>query len=443
MTQNIHSCLFITLFCSFILLISACTDPTESDQLVFTNATIWDGTGELHENAALVTQQGKVIEILPMNDSSFPAEAEQVDLGGRFIIPGLINAHGHVGVAKGLQTGGPAESVVNVSNQLKKYARYGITTVVSLGDEPVHAFLVRDNNDPADIPMARVYLAGEVLNPETPEESRESVKRRAEQRPDWLKIRIDDGLGSRDKMSREVYSAIFDEAKNQDIPVAAHIVELYDAIAAVREGASLVGHSVRDQPVTNELIDVMKENNVCITPTLTRELSTYIYRERPDFFDDPFFTNEIDPLVIEQLQLPRVQEYYRSEEADYFRDALPIARENMMALHNAGVKIAMGTDSGPPARFQGYFEHLEMDMMQDAGMTPEEVLLSATRVAAECTFIDEELGTLEKGKWADFVVLNENPLADVQNLRTIEGVYIGGNSVDLSSHDQRSENQEE
>jgi len=426
-----------------IIQLNACTETTESDQLVFTNATIWDGTGELHENAALVTQHGKVIDILSMDDPSFPGSAEQIDLDGRYVIPGLINAHGHVGVAKGLQTGGVAESVTNVTNQLKKYARYGVTTVVSLGDEPIHAFLVRDNNNPADVPMARLYLAGEVLAPETPEEARETVNRRAEQRPDWLKIRIDDGLGTRDKMPREVYSAIFDEADSLNIPVAAHIVELWDAISAVREGASLVGHSVRDQPVTDELIDVMRENNVCMTPTITRELSTYIYRERPDFFDDPFFTKEVDPLVIEQLQLPRVQEYYSSEEADYFRDALPLATENMMALHNAGVKIAMGTDSGPPARFQGYFEHLEMEMMQDAGMTPEEVLFSATRIAAECTFLGDELGTLEEGKWADFVVLNGNPLADVRNLRTVESVYVGGNAVNLNSPYQTSQNQEE
>lgn len=441
--MNTRTILLFTALLCIVIQLNACTETTESDQLVFTNATIWDGTGEIHENAALVTQQGKVIDILPIDDPSIPREAEQVDLGGRYVVPGLINAHGHVGVAKGLETGGVAASVNNVSEQLKKYARYGITTVVSLGDEPIHAFLVRDNNDPAAVPMARSYLAGEVLNPETPEEAREAVNRRAEQRPDWLKIRIDDGLGSRDKMPREVYSAIFDQADSLNIPVAAHIVELWDAISAVREGATLVGHSVRDQPVTEELIEVMKENNVCITPTLTRELSTYIYRERPDFFDDPFFTKEVNPLVIEQLQQPRVQEYYNSEEADYFRDALPLATENMMALHNAGVKIAMGTDSGPPARFQGYFEHLEMEMMQDAGMTPKEVLLSATQIAAECTVIDDELGTLEEGKWADFVVLDENPLTDVRNLRTVESVYVGENPVDLNSPYQISQNQEE
>jgi len=431
--ETIRTFLLIFLLIPLLSLFTACTEEPKTDQLIFTNATIWDGTGELHEDAALVTENGKVAGILSMDDPSFPEDAEKIDLDGRYLIPGLINAHGHVGVAKGLQTGGVAESVTNVTSQLKTYARYGITTVVSLGDEPIHAFLVRDNNDPAAVPMARLCLAGDVLNPETPEEAVEVVNRRVEERPDWLKIRIDDGLGSRDKMHREVYSAIFNRARELEIPVAAHIVELWDAIAAVREGASLIGHSVRDQPVTEELIEVMKETNVCITPTLTRELSTYIYRNRPGFFDDPFFTKEVDPLVMEQLQLPSVQEYYSSEVADYFKNALPLATENMMRLHEVGVKVAMGTDSGPPARFQGYFEHLEMEMMQDAGMTPEDVLFSATWIAAECTFIDDELGTLEKGKQADFVVLKENPLSDIRNLRTIESVYIGGNSVSLRS----------
>jgi len=139
---------------------------------------------------------------------------------------------------------------------------------------------------------------------------------------------------------------------------------------------------------------------------------------------------EADPDVIEQLQQPEVQQRYTGREADYFREAIHRAELNMMRLHNAGVRIAMGTDSGPPARFQGYFEHLEMEMMQDAGMNPIEVLTSATRYASECMRIDEELGTLEEGKWADFLVLDDNPFENIRNLRSIHSVYIGGNEVD-------------
>ena len=89
----------------------------------------------------------------------------------------------------------------------------------------------------------------------------------------------------------------------------------------------------------------------------------------------------------------------------------------------------MGTDTGPPARFQGYFELMELELMAKAGLTPRQVLTAATRDAARCMKIDSEVGTLETGKWADFVVLNADPLADIKATRAIDAVYIAGNKV--------------
>ncbi len=422
-----NAAVFSSLFLALILL--SCT-PGNRELTIYTNATIWSGTGEeLIHNSALVVRNGTVEDIIRLDERDLPRGGEIVDLDGRFIIPGLINAHGHVGVADGLDTSAGAESTENVIRQLKLYANYGITTVVSLGDEPIHAFLVRDNVDSAQEGMARLYAAGNVLNPDSVGDVQTEVSRLMENEPDWAKIRVDDGLGTREKMSPEIYSAIIEASHEYGVPLAAHIVDLEDAKGVVRNHGDLIAHSVRDQPVDDELIRLMIENNVCITPTLTRELSVFVYRDRPDFFDDPFFLQHADPQVLEELLTPEVQSFFTGRSADFFRDALPLATENMMALHNAGVRIALGTDSGPPARFQGYFEHLEMEMMQEAGMSPAEILTSATRYAAECMKIDERLGTLEPGKWADFVVLDDNPIGDIRNLRSIHTVYVGGYQV--------------
>ena len=89
----------------------------------------------------------------------------------------------------------------------------------------------------------------------------------------------------------------------------------------------------------------------------------------------------------------------------------------------------MGTDTGPPARFQGYFELMELELMAKAGLTPQQVLASATRDAARCMKLDAEVGTLEPNKWADFVVLDADPLADISNVRKISAVYVAGNRV--------------
>jgi imidazolonepropionase-like amidohydrolase len=254
------------------------------------------------------------------------------------------------------------------------------------------------------------------------------VRERAERGVDWAKIRVDDFLGRAEKMPPATYAEVIEHARAHDLPLTAHLVELEDAKGLVRAGADVLGHSVRDAHVDDELIALMRERNVCLHPTLTRELSTFVYAERPAFFDDPFFLRDADPAVLRELERPERQAQYRDEAAAWYRAALPTAERNMIALHEAGVRIAFGTDSGPPGRFQGYFEHLELEMMQDAGMAPRDILLAATRDAAACMRLPE-LGTLTAGSWADFVVLTADPLADIRNTRSIESVWIGGVEV--------------
>lgn len=393
----------------------------------YINAHIWNGTGEpLLEDAGLIVRGDTIDAVAPMAELDVPEGSRVVDLQGQYLIPGLINAHGHVGVARGLDTGAAVHSRANVEQQLQLYRHYGITSVVSLGDEPPQAFEVRDQWEASPAGLARLWLSGPVIEGDTAETARAEVRERLSHDPDWIKFRVDDQLGRVEKKPLEASRAIIETAHEHELPAATHIVTLDDAIALLENGADLIAHSVRDKPVNQTLIDLMKARDVCMTPTLTREVSTYIYADRPEFFDDPFFLEHADPDVLEELQQEAVQRRYTGRDADYYREALPLARDNMMALHHAGVRIAMGTDSGPPGRFQGYFEHMEMEMMQEAGMTAEEVLISATRDAAACMGIDETVGTLQPGKAADFVVLDDNPLKSARHLRSITGVYIAG-----------------
>lgn len=420
----------LTVLLLFMMIIISCRGVNYEDYVIFTNANFWDGHSlTILSNSAMLTHNGIIIDILDMNDPDFPDGAVVIDLENRFVVPGLINAHGHVGMAKGLVTGSSVHTAENIKEQLALYARYGITTVVSLGDEPLIAFDIRDNTDFASEGLARLYMSGPVLNPSTPEEAVNEVSGLMQYSPDWVKIRVDDGLGTREKMHSDVYAAVIETSHKNGVPLAAHIVNLEDAKGIVESNGDLIAHSIRDRPVTREFINMMLDKDICITPTLTREVSVYIYAERPAFFDDPFFLAGVSPEVLEQLTEPDVQQRYTGRAADYFREALPLAKANMIALHNAGVRVALGTDSGPPARFQGYFEHMEMEMMQNAGMNPIEILTSATRYAAECMNLDENLGTLEPGKWADFIVVNENPLDDIHNLRNLHSVYIGAQAV--------------
>jgi imidazolonepropionase-like amidohydrolase len=393
---------------------------------VFTGASVIDGAGGPPiPNATIVVRDGRIESV---GTSAAPAGAERVDVSGRWIVPGFVNTHGHVGETRGLQSGAEYYTEENVRAQLGLYARYGVTTIASLGGDREAGFRLRDERDPRG--RARLLVAGPVIAADTVAAARAAVDEAARLGPDFIKIRVDDNLGTSKKMTPDVYTAVIEQAHRHGLRVAAHLFYLEDAKGLLRAGVDFLAHSVRDRDVDRELIDLMKARNVCLCPTLMREVSTFVYESRPSFFDDPAFLREADRALLAELEKPARQATVRaSPSAQGYKAALEVARRNVKALHDAGVRLAFGTDTGPPARFQGYFEHLELEELVKAGLTPADALLSATRDAAACLGLDRQLGTLAPGRAADFLVLTANPLEDVRGTRAIESVWIGGARV--------------
>jgi imidazolonepropionase-like amidohydrolase len=191
-----------------------------------------------------------------------------------------------------------------------------------------------------------------------------------------------------------------------------------------------MAHSVRDREVDNALITALKEKKTFAVPTLTREESTFIYAEPPAFLDDPFFNRWVASEVVTAIKDPAYGKKVKSDpDFGKYPNQLKTAQKNLKKLWDAGVKIAFGTDTGPPGRFQGYFEHRELELMVQAGLTPAQALQTATRNAAECLGIIQNFGTLEKGKRADLILLDADPLENILNTRKISQVWIGGREV--------------
>ncbi len=427
MGKNIGAFLILAVIAAGSVLGGAIAQTKSSaDITAFTGATIYDGSGATGiSNAVLVVRDGRIDSI---GRGKPPRDARVIEIAGKFVIPGLISTHVHISDVQGIRP--PAYTEENTLRQLGVFARYGVTTVFSLGGEKEPAFKARDVQNTPSLHRTRLYMSGDVIVGRTAEEAREMVGRIAASKPDIIKIRVDDNLGSNAKMSPEVYRAVIDEAHKRGLRVAAHIFYLDDAKDLLRAGVDLIAHSVRDKEIDDEFISLMKRRNIPYCPTLTREISTFIYESSPVFFSDAFFLREADREVIAQLQEPSRQDAMRrSQSAQRYKAALEVALRNLKKADDAGLFVVMGTDAGPLAnRFQGYFEHLEMEMMAQAGLAPSRIIRSATSDAARAIRV-ESVGRLAKGAWADLVVLDRDPMKDIRHTRNIASVWIAGNEV--------------
>ena len=284
----------------------------------------------------------------------------------------------------------------------------------------------------APLTRARVFVSGARATAVTPEEARATIASRHGQRVNIIKTGIGEGNNG-DDMPPEVYSALIDEAHKRKLRVAAHLVNLAHAKGLVNAGLDVIAHSIRDQDVDAAFIAELKRRNIGYIPTLTRDLSVFQYESTPDYITDPFFLRGL-PLYaphIERVKDPALHAKTKANPATArAKQQFDQALRNLKLLSDGGVTIAMGTDSGTGVgRWQGYFEQVEMELMVKAGLTPMQSLVASTGNAAKVMNIDKELGTLQTGKRADFVVLSADPLTDIKNTRTIESVWIDGRKL--------------
>lgn len=397
-----------------------------SNVVAFTNAAVWDGTGApVRSGSTIVVVDGRVASISsdgPPDD--LPDRAATVDLDGAFVIPGLVNTHGHI--TANWAASSETDAAERVREGLRLYTHYGVTTVLSLGGAPDAAFALRADFDPGQPTHARFQLAGPVVADDTATAARQQARLNVERGVDWLKLRVDDNLGRTKKMPWEAIQAVIDVGRETHVPVSTHIFYLEDAMRLLGLGTGMIAHSVRDAAVDDAFVAALDQAGVCYVPTLTREVSTFVYADTPAFFADPFFRRHANEAQVARVSDPGFQrDMAESEVAAGYREALDRAMENLASLSAAGAAIAFGTDSGPPGRFPGYFEHLELEMMVEAGMTPEEALFSATGGAADCVGLTDT-GTLEPGKWADFLVLAADPTDDISATKSLQRVFLAG-----------------
>jgi imidazolonepropionase-like amidohydrolase len=199
----------------------------------------------------------------------------------------------------------------------------------------------------------------------------------------------------------------------------------------VAAGVDIMAHSIRDAEVDDSLIAEMKAKHVSYIPTLSLDEFAFAYLDDPDWLKDPRFKASLEPGVYEMITSAAYKDKIgKSAVTPQEETALTVALKNLIKLYNAGIPIALGTDAGAsPIRAQGFSEHMEMQLMVKAGLSPLEAIRIATLNGATLLQIDKDQGTLEPGKKADFLVLDADPISDIRNTLSISQVWKDGAKV--------------
>ena len=235
-------------------------------------------------------------------------------------MPGIVDLHGHVGNTKGLNQDRSYFTRESVIENLRTYAMYGVTTTTSMGTDEDTMIEYRDERNRNAFQSARVLTAlqgfttmggypttapgvkGVAQETASASQARIWVDETVKKGADLIKMWVDTHHGAFPRLPKEVYSAIIDQAHKHKKVTFAHVYELQDAKDLIRAGIDILGHSVRDADVDQELIDLLKKNGTYYAPTITREQSTYVYANPPKWLDDPFFTQSVGADLIEQLR---------------------------------------------------------------------------------------------------------------------------------------------
>lgn len=406
-----YKLIFLSFFFCFFYI--GCTERnldlvTGNENLkVFQNIRIIVGNGTIIENGALAFENGVIIYSGPQSDMEINSNAMIYDSAGLTMMPAIIDTHTHLG-----------NSVDSLTRDLQQRASIGIAAAMSMGTDDLGTPLEFRVNPPSQ--SARYFSAGRGITMPEPgrseiphwvtneNEAREAVRAEAERNVDMIKIWVDDRNGQYEKLSPYLFSAIIDEAHNLGLRVSAHIFNLDDAKELVESGVDVLAHGVRDQDIDEEFIQLVQNHpDLVLIANLPSSGRVFDY----DWLEYHLTEDQLIDLRTNNIERPEMEEFFS------------IQARNLARLSDTGTIIALGTDGNT-----FWAPHIEMEEMVFAGMNPHDVIIAATKNGAEL-LLQDDLGTLEVGKSASFILLNDNPLADIRNTRAIASIYLDGNEI--------------
>jgi imidazolonepropionase-like amidohydrolase len=453
----------VLLFGTYLLAAQHSNTNTQ-DALCLQHATLVDvKNGKLIPDQHVIIENGRIKTIGPAKKIRVPADIPVLDCSGKYLMPGMTDAHIHFFQSGSLYTRPDALDLRavypyekdqqwikdNLPDLMARYLACGITTVVDVGG-PFSNYAIRkklENDTHAPVawvtgPLVSTYQPDNldekdppIIKVSSPEEARTLVRKQLPYQPDFIKIWYI--LRSKESAAADlpIVQAAIEESHAHGIRVAVHATEHQTALLAVKAGADMLVHSVDDQVLNKEMLQLMAQRKVAYIPTLTvlqnykRTFSQQFAFTSHDFaYANPFALGTVMDIAHLGKALPF---NYKALRTVY---PVPGKEDSIMAINlklaqDAGVLVVAGTDAGNIGTQHGASFYHELLAMQKAGLTNKQILQAATINAAKAFGKDSVYGSIEPGKWADLLVLNNDPFQDVNIAAHLHTVIRHGKTV--------------
>ncbi|TDR16375.1 amidohydrolase family protein [Marinicella litoralis] len=402
---------------------------------------------ETINNATVVIQDKKILNI----NGEIPANAEIIDGKNKWLIPGLIDMHVHTNASinfKGNQPTQGATFFMDTQYVMTTYVANGVTTVFELDGRVAH-FAQRNEIASGQVIGPRMALApvinggdqsngGRIVN--TASDARQAVRSLKAEGYNFVKVYS--------HLNVESFEAVIDEASKQGLKVVGHIPDAFKGKTAQAfvPHFGLVAHAeeyskqIRNRNMTAQdaeyFAEITKNNGTWVTPNLLALVSIANQARSLDSIRTMDTLKYVHPIL--QDKWLTSNQYHKNaspENIAYFERLIDFHKALVKAFKKAGVPMLVGTDAGTSGILTGFSLHDELALLVEAGMTNEETLMAATRLPAEWLGIEDTVGTVSVGKYADLILLNANPLDDISNTRAIDGVFVNGTWLDKDQID--------
>ena len=428
--------------------------------LFLTNATIVDPISKtLKPNSSVLTRNDRIIRVSGSN-SPGDSTVDVIDCRNKFIIPGLIDAHVHL-QSKGHEAPTQEKPVPDfltkkdkggIISRLHSYLYCGVTSVYDSGNDADLVYELRADERAKRIKSPRIFCTGSIVTcsgghgspmivaVDTMPGDLAKLDAFLARQPDLVKVTYDEhNWGIRPLipiLNKDTLRAIISYCHSKKLRVTSHVSNEMRAREAVDCGVDALAHPIIQSPATPEFMWLISEKRIPMATTLAIGERYSRLADHPEYLDEPLYASCFSTEDRNWLKTEESEKQKKNRWAQWMKIMTPVAQENLRQMQEAGVIVATGTDlsSGPDY-------HRELELLQLGGISPFDIIVDATYNASIYLNKEKELGSIEAGKLADMIVVDEDPTKDINSLKKISVVVKDGEVVDRSKLDLPVNNQ--